>query len=97
MSTFDTIKRPSAFAPIVMSLVALTVVAIHVAMFGAAREADEGIAAHLWQLLMVAQIPVIVIFAIKWLRRMPREACVILAIQLVAAVAAVTPVYFLGL
>ena len=97
MSTFDTIKRPSAFAPILMSLVALTVVAVHVAKFGGAREADEGAAAHVWQILMFAQVPVIVLFATKWLRRAPRETGVILTLQFVAAVAAVAPVYFLGL
>ena len=91
------IKRPSAFVPIVMSLVALTVVAVHVARFGGAREADEGAAAHVWQFLMIAQIPVIVIFAGKWLRQTPREAGLIIALQFVAAAAAVFPIYLLGL
>jgi hypothetical protein len=97
MSTFDTIKKPSAFAPILMSLVALTVVAIHIVKSGGAREVDEGAAAHIWQLLLVAQVPVIAFFAIKWLRRAPRETGVILALQFLAAVAAVAPVYLLGL
>ena len=97
ISLSETIKRPSAFAPVLMSVAALLVVAVQVARFGAARDADEGAAAHLWQLLMVAQGPVIVVFAAKWLRRTPREACVILALQFVAAVAAAAPVYFLGL
>ena len=96
-SILETFKRPSAFLPIAMSLVALTVVAIHVAIFGGAREADEGLAAHLWQLLMVAQIPIVVIFAIASLRRSPLNASVILALQIAAAAAAVAPVYFLGL
>ncbi len=97
ISVSETIKRPSAFAPLLMSFAALVVVAVQVARFGAAREADEGAAAHLWQLLMVAQVPAIVVFAAKWLRRTPREACVILALQFAAAVAAAAPVYFLGL
>ena len=96
-SVLQTIKRPSAFAPILMSLAAFVVVAVHVARFGATREADEGAAAHLWQLLMVAQVPVIVVFAVKWLRRTPREARVILVLQFAAAFAAAAPVYFLGL
>jgi len=54
-----------------MSLVALGLVLGHIAMFGGAREADEGAAAHLWQLLMAGQIPVIAFFAIKWLPRTP--------------------------
>jgi len=97
ISVSKVLRHGTAFAPILMSLAALAIVAIHVARFGAAREPDEGTAAHLWQLLMVAQIPLIVIFAAKWLRRARREAVVILALQLVAAIAAVAPVYFLGL
>ena len=65
MNTLDAIKKQSAFAPILMSLVALTVVAVHVAKFGGARDADEGAAAHVWQILMVAQVPVIVLFVTK--------------------------------
>jgi hypothetical protein len=97
MSTLDTIKRPSALAPILMSVAALTVVAFNVAVFGVARDADEGAAAHLWQLLMVAQVPLILFFATKWLPRSPREAGAVLALQLLAAVAAAAPVYILGL
>jgi len=93
----ETFKRPSAFFPIAMSLVAFMVVALHVAMFGAVKERDEGAAAHIWQLLMVGQIPVIIFFASKWLRRAPREARVILAMQLAAAAVAVAPVYCFGL
>jgi len=96
-SIAEIFKRPSAFLPIVLSLAALIVVLLHVARFGAAREADEGAAAHVWQLLMAAQLPLVAFFATKWLRRAPREAGRILALQLAAAAAAVAPVYFLGL
>jgi hypothetical protein len=96
-SIAEIFKRPSAFAPVLMSLAALIIVAVHVARFGATRETDEGTAAHLWQLLMVTQLPVTVVFAFKWLRPTPREARAILALQLVAAAAAAAPVYFLGL
>ena len=97
MTTSDMLKRPSAFAPIVMSFAALAIVVIHVTMFGAAREADEGTTAHLWQLLMAAQIPVMAFFTIKWLPQAPRTALSILALQVAAAIAALAPVYFLGL
>ena len=80
-----------------MSLVALTVVLGHVAMFGAAREVDEGAAAHIWQLLIVGQLPVIAFFAIKWLPRTPRSALSVLALQTGAVLAAIAPVYFLNL
>ncbi|MDZ4805774.1 MAG: hypothetical protein SGI90_13020 [Candidatus Eisenbacteria bacterium] len=63
------INRPSAFLPIVMSLAALAIVLVHIILSGAARQADEGTAAHLWQLLMAAQIPIIAFFGI---RRLPQ-------------------------
>lgn len=91
------IKLPSAFLPLAMSAVALGVVLGHVVMFGAAREADEGAAAHLWQLLMAGQVPLIAYFAIKWLPRAPRSVLAVLALQVAAVLAALAPVYFLKL
>ena len=61
---FSTLKRPSALIPLAMSFAALSLVLGHIAFVGVAREADEGTGAHLWQLLMAGQIPVIAFFAI---------------------------------
>ena len=91
------IKRPSAFLPVIMSVAALAVVLGHVAMLGAVREADEGPAAHLFQLLIAAQVPIIAFFAITSLPQSPRRTVQILALQLLAALAALTPVYLLNL
>ena len=91
------IKLPSAFLPLAMSAAALAVVFGHVVMFGAAREADEGAAAHLWQLLIAGQVPLVAYFAIKWLPRAPRPALAVLALQGAAVLAALAPVYFLRL
>jgi hypothetical protein len=91
------LKRPSAFLPVLMSFAALAVVLAHVAVFGAAREADEGTAAHLWQLLMAAQLPFLAFFAIRWLPRSPKHALLVMALQASAALAALAPVYFLNL
>ena len=91
------IKQPSAYVPIAMSLAALATVVLHVARFGAAREPDEGAAAHIWQLLMAAQLPVIAFFAVKWLPQAPKEAIAVLALQMVAVLAALAPVFLLGL
>jgi len=93
----ELLKRPSAFIPPAMSLAALIIVGLHLALHGAAREPDEGAAAHLWQLLMAGQIPFIGFFLIKWLPRAPRTAWPILALQAAAALAALAPVYFLHL
>ena len=88
------LKRPSAAIPIVMSLVALAIVIGYAAMFGTARQADEGTAAHLWQLLLAGQMPVIVFFAIKWLPAEPRQALLVLVVQVGAALAAMFPVWW---
>ena len=90
------IKCPSAFVPVAMSLAALGVVIVYIIISGTARQADEGTAAHLWQLLMAAQIPIIGFFAIRWLPQSPRSALPVLAMQAVAALAALAPVYFLN-
>jgi hypothetical protein len=68
------LKRPSALIPVAMSVAALATVAGYVAMFGTARQADEGAAAHLWQLLRAGQVPVVAFFAIKWLPAEPGRA-----------------------
>ena len=91
------IKQPSALLPIARSLAALAVVLGHIAIFGAVREADEGAAAHLWQLLMVGQIPVVAYFALKWLPRDTGRGWRVLALQAAAAVAACAPVYWFKL
>ena len=90
-------KKPSALIPIAMSLAALALVLGDIAMFGVAHEADEGAAAHLWQLLMAGQVPVVAYFALKWLPRAPGQALRVLALQAAAALAACAPVYWFKL
>ena len=90
------LRQPTAFLPIAMSLAALSLVVFHVARFGIARQADEGASAHLWQLLMAGQLPIIAAFAIRWLPRSPRQALFVLAIQFVAVLAAAAPIFLLG-
>src|SRR5205807_4824301 len=86
----------SALIPLAMSCAALAIVLGHLAMSGVGREADEGTAAHLWQLLMAGQLPVVAFFAIKWLPRSPRQALLVLALQAGAALAALAPVLLLN-
>ena len=52
------LRRPSALIPLAMSAAALATVVAYAALFGTARQADEGAAAHVWQLLMAGQVPV---------------------------------------
>jgi hypothetical protein len=97
MTLSDVIKRRSAFLPVIMSMAALATVLVHLARFGVVHEPDEGTAAHVWQLLMAAQLPIIALFAIKWLPQAPKQALQVLALQLVAALAALAPVFILKL
>ena len=91
------LKRPTAFLPLLMSAAAVLLVAGHVALHGTARETDEGAAAHLWQLLMAGQLPLIALFAFLWLPQTPRPAAAVLLLQMLALLAAAAPVYFLKL
>jgi hypothetical protein len=97
------VRRPTAFLPLAMSLGALATLFV-AAMYGIAhgahgivREPDEGTAAHIWQLLMAGQMPVLLFFAVKWLPRAPRQTLYVLGLQVGAILAAMAPVFFLGL
>ena len=102
-SSFNAIVRqPSAFVPLAMSLLALALVIAHVGgdlieSGHVIREADEGATAHLWQLLMAAQMPVLAFFAIRWMPRAPRQTLKVMALQTGAALANFAVVFFLGL
>jgi hypothetical protein len=97
------LKHPSAFLPLAMSLAAIGVLcgaALYGVLHGAhgiIRQPDEGTAAHLWQLLMAGQLPVLLFFAIKWLPRAPKQTLYVIALQAGAALASMAPVFFLGL
>jgi hypothetical protein len=77
-----------------MSVAALSIVLGYAVMFGVARQADEGAAAHMWQLLMAGQLPVIAFFLFKWLPTQPKQASFVLALQICAALAAMFPVWW---
>ncbi|MDP1859612.1 MAG: hypothetical protein Q8K82_13135 [Gemmatimonadaceae bacterium] len=95
MNPFTILKHPSAFLPVAMSLGALATVLVFVASHGTAPQADEGAAAHIWQLLMAAQVPIVLFFALKWVPQSPKQAVPILALQVGAALAAMAPVFLL--
>jgi hypothetical protein len=90
------LKRPSAFVPVAMSVAALATVVSYAVMFGTARQTDEGTAAHVWQLLMVGQVPIVAFFAIRWFPSERGRATLVLLIQAGAALAAMLPVWWLG-
>lgn len=95
------LKKPSAYLPLVLSLAALATVVV-ATVFGANSpppgvRPDEGAAAHIFQLLMVAQLPFMLFFVMRWLRSSVTPALQILLLQVVAAVFALAPVFLLHL
>ncbi|HET9836810.1 MAG TPA: hypothetical protein VFR84_01155 [Candidatus Angelobacter sp.] len=88
------LRQPTAFVPFLMSGTALGIVLGYAAIFGVARQADEGTAAHLWQLLMAGQIPLIVLFVLRWFPADPKRSLRVLALQIGAALAAMFPVWW---
>ena len=76
MTIRTAMRRPSGFVPLAMSGAALYVVLRHLVLFGAASNVpvdprvgrpDEGPEAHIWQIMMTGQVPIILYFAIRWL------------------------------
>jgi amino acid transporter len=90
-------KHWSAILPLAMSIAAVVLVLGHVAISGGVHETDEGTAAHVWQLLMAAQVPLVAFFAITWLPRAPRVAPLVLALQAAAVLANLAAVRFFNL
>ena len=90
-------RKPSAFLPMLMSAVAFLLVLSSIALFGVKPQTDESAVAHIWQLLMAGQLPILGYFLIRWLPRVPRQTVYVLLLQISAALVALAPVYFLGL
>jgi len=92
-------KKPSALAPLAMSAIALALLLGSIVAHSGivVRESDEGAMVHIWQLLMVGQLPLLAYFVFWWFRRAPRQTLYVLALQIGAALAAMAPVYLLGL
>ena len=77
-------KQPSAWIPLVMSLAALALLLGYLAMFGIVHNQDEGAPAHIFQLIMLAQLPIVAFFAIRWLPKRPKQSLLVLGLQAVA-------------
>lgn len=90
-------RKPSAIAPIVMSLSALVVLLVAIAVGGTKPQPDEGAPAHIWQLLIAGQLPILGWFVLHWLRRDFKAGLPVLGLQIVAMAAALLPVWMLGL
>lgn len=87
--------KPSGLAPVLMSLGALTAIGVHILKSGIAPQADEGTAAHLWQLFMAGQLPFVGWFMVRWVPEGGRRALAVSVIHVAAFGAAVLPVWWL--
>ncbi len=88
-------KALSGIVPLAMSFAALAMVLIRLAVYGVAPEADGGTPAHIFQLLMVAQVPIVWFFVVTWLPRAPWRTLQVLAAQFSAALLAMVAVVLL--
>lgn len=88
------INRFAVVLPLLLSAAAFTLVLANI-LAGVRPEGDEGASAHIWQLLMVAQIPVILLF-LKTADWRSRSTLLLLALQLAAFVLACVPVWVAG-
>ena len=84
MNDNSLLRHPSAWIPLVMSLAALAFLLGYVAMFGIVHQEDEGTPARIFQMIMVAQLPIIAYFGIRSLPKRPRQVLLILGLQAVA-------------
>jgi hypothetical protein len=91
------IRRPIAWIPIAMSLAILVMVVTTLGVSGVARPADEGTAAHLFQIWLVIEVVAVAAFAVEWLPRRPRAALSVLIVQMLCASAACAPVFYFRL
>jgi hypothetical protein len=90
-------RQPTGYLPAAMSVGALAMIAWFVAAHGVVHQPDEGAQAHLWQLLVAGQVPLIAYFAIRWLPRAMGPALVVLALQATAVMLlALAPLWALG-
>ena len=90
------IRRVAIYTPIVMSLIAFAIVLPAIGMNPANYPKDEGWQAHLWQLLMALQVPLILLFVGTSRRSLARNLPIV-ALQLTLLAANFLLVYLLKL
>ena len=88
------IKKIAAIIPLVFSAIAFVLVVANI-LAGVPPQPDENASAHIWQLLMLAQLPFILLFVVTadWRERTP---VLLVALQLVGIALACLPVWLAG-
>jgi len=90
-------NQPSAWIPLVMSLAALSMIVFYVAIngFASSGNGDEGTPARIFQLIMVAQLPIAGYFAFTWLPKRPKQSLIVLALQAIAWIVPIATIMWL--
>ena len=92
------LKRPSAWIPLALTGGMLVIFYLYFAGVILPDPAgDEGTGAHLFQLWLVLEFFAVVFFAFKWIPLQPREAFIILGLQILLALVPLSIVYSLRL
>ena len=91
------IKKPSAWVPLLLSALVLTMLLVMLAHAGVVRQKDEGAEAHLFQIWLVLEICLIPFFAFKWLPRVPYDALLIVVLQISFVLITAFPVFYFHL
>ena len=88
------LNRVSAIVPLIFSALAFAIVMANV-LAGIAPQPDETTSAHLWQTLMLLQLPLILVFAAtaNWRTASPP---LLIGAQLLGIATACTPVWLAG-
>jgi hypothetical protein len=94
MSFASLMRRPGAYLPLALSTAALAMVVGHIVSFAIVPPhvlfppplPGEG-ALRPFYLLLIAQLPLMTAFALKWLPRAPRTAALVLLLQVLMAAA----------
>ena len=92
------IKHPSAWIPIALSLTVVAAMLVHIATVGVpVRQLDEGAGAHLFQIWLVIEVLMLSFFAVRFLPQRPKQAVIVLGIQILAVLAGCAPVFYFKL
>jgi hypothetical protein len=89
------LRAPTAWLPFAISLVALCLALGYAAVVGVTPNADEGTPARIFQLLMLSQAVIVLMFAVRWLPRAPKPAGAIIALQVLVAAIPITAIIVL--
>jgi hypothetical protein len=94
----DLLKRLNAYLPLVLSLIMECILLYFLFRHGTpVREKDEGVGAHLFQIWLAIEVILIAYFAVTWLPRSPKQALVILLVQIAAVIVVCAPVFYFNL